>query len=90
MFKEHLKSQLSNILKFCCHNIKTFIFLFEKGPSPWKYIDDWEKFNELSLSENEDSFSKLNMENITGVDYRHRKRVDEEFEVKHLGAFCVL
>ena len=36
---------------------------------------DWEKFNETSLTEKEDFYSHLNMENITDSDYTHVKRV---------------
>ena len=34
-----------------------------------------EKFNETSLPEKEDFYSHLNMEDITGADYAHAKRV---------------
>ena len=46
-------------------------------------MDDWEKLNEI-LSEKEDFYSHLNMENITDVDYAHTKRVYKDFEVKDL------
>ena len=36
---------------------------------------DWEKFNETSLTEKEDFYSHLNMENITDSDYANVKRV---------------
>ena len=38
-------------------------------------MDDWEKFNELSLPEKEDFHDQLNMEDITDADYAHTKRV---------------
>ena len=38
-------------------------------------MDDWEKFSETSLPENEDFYSHLNMEDITDGDYAHGKRV---------------
>ena len=36
-------------------------------------MDDWEKFSETSLSEKEDFYSHLNMNNITDADYPHGK-----------------
>ena len=48
-------------------------------------MDDWEKFNETSLPENEDFYSHLNMEYITDADYAHTKSVCKDFEIKHLG-----
>ena len=43
-------------------------------------MDDWGKFNETSLTEKEDFYSDLNMENITNADYAHAKRVFDGFE----------
>ena len=47
-------------------------------------MDGWEKFSE-TLSENEDFYSHLNMEDITDADYWHAKRVFKDFEIKNLG-----
>ena len=58
--------------------------LLRKGIYPYKYMDDWEKFNELTLLEIEDFFSNLNMEEIRDADYTHVKRVCKDFEVKNL------
>ena len=38
-------------------------------------MDSWERFNETSLRDKEAFYSNLNMEDITDVDYRHKKRV---------------
>ena len=46
---------------------------------------DWEKFNATSLSEKEDFYSHLNMEDITDADCAHAKRVCKDFEIKKLG-----
>ena len=32
-------------------------------------MDDWEKFNETTLSEKEEFYSNLNMEDVTVADY---------------------
>ena len=36
-------------------------------------MDDWEKFNETSLSKKEDFYNYLDIEDITGEDYAHAK-----------------
>ena len=36
-------------------------------------MDDWTKINETSLTEKEDFYSHLNMEDITAADYTHAK-----------------
>ena len=49
---------------FCC---------LEKGVYPFEYMDEWEKFNVPSLPEKEESYSNLNMGDITDADYMHAK-----------------
>ena len=50
-------------------------------------MDDWETFNEASLPEKEDFYSRLNMEDTTDADYVHPKRVCKDFEIKNLGEY---
>ena len=47
-------------------------------------MNDWEKFNEMSLPEKEDFYSHLNMEDITDAYNAHTKRVCKDFEIKYL------
>ena len=49
-----------------------------------RYLDDWEKFNEILLPEKEDSYSHLNMEDITDADYPHAKKVCKDFKIRNL------
>ena len=51
---------------------------------PYEYMDDREKFNEMSLPEKEDFYSHLNMEDITVADNAHTKRVCKDFKIKNL------
>ena len=53
-------------------------------------MHDWEKFNETSLPEKEDFYSRLNMEDITDAYYDHAKRVCKGFEIKNLGEYHAL
>ena len=50
-------------------------------------MNDWQKFNETSLSEKEDFYSHLNMKDITDADYAHAKRVCKDLEIKNSGEF---
>ena len=59
--------------KFSNDDINKFILLL--GVYPYEYVDDWEKFNETTLSEKEEFCSNLNMEEIIDVDSMHGKRV---------------
>ena len=48
---------------------------------PYEYMDDLKNFNGIALPEKEESYSSLNMEDITDTDYMHGKRVCKEFEI---------
>ena len=61
--------------------------LLRKGLSPYEYIDDWEKFIEISLLKKEDCYRHLCMEDITDADYKHGKRVCRDFKITNLGEF---
>ena len=50
-------------------------------------MDDWKKFNQTSLPEKEYFYVHLNMEDSTGADSMHAKRVYKDFEIKHLGEY---
>ena len=48
---EELKKKFKNTFKFSNNDIKKFILLLRKSVYPYKYVDDWEKFNETTLPE---------------------------------------
>ena len=54
------------------------ILLLQRGVNSYKYMDDWEKFNETSLPEKEDFHSLF---------YAHAKKICKDFEIKHLGEY---
>ena len=84
-FDEKSKEQVFNTYKFSNHDNNKFVLLLRKGVYPYEYMDVWQKFNEISLSEREDFYSHLNMEDITNADYAHAKRVCKDFEINNLG-----
>ena len=53
-------------------------------------MDDWEKFNEVSLIENGYFYSHVTMDDITDANYVHAKIVRKDFETKHLGEYYEL
>ena len=52
----------------------------------YAYMDDWENFNETLLPDIEDFYSHLNIDDITGADYAHAKRV-KNFGINNLGEY---
>ena len=86
-FDGNLKKQFVNTYKFSNHDINRFILLLPKVVYPYEYIDNCEKFSENSLTEKDNFYSHLNMEDITDADYMHTKRVCKDFEIKNLGEY---
>ena len=50
-------------------------------------MDSWERFDETLLLDKAVFYSKLNMEDITDVDYRHAERVFKNLNNKNLGEY---
>ena len=87
-FDEKLKERFFNTHKFCNPDNNKLILLLQKCLYPYEYIDDWKKFNEVSLPEKKKDFYRhLDTEDITDADYVHPKRVCKDCEIKHLGEY---
>ena len=84
--REQIK-RFSNTYEFCNKNINKFILLMRKGVYPYEYMDNWERFDETSLPNEESFYSNLNMENIDDIDYRHGNNVFKRFKLKKLGEY---
>ena len=69
---EKFKKRFKNTFKLSNNDINKIIFLLRKDVYPYKYMDEWEKFNETSLAEKEECYSQLNMEDITDVYYMRK------------------
>ena len=82
-FDKKLTERFFNTYKFSDHNNNKFILLLQKGVYPYECMDDWEKFNRMSLPEKEDFYSHLNMDDNTNEDYVHAKRVIEICALKY-------
>ena len=80
-----MQKPFKNTLKFFDNDINQFTFLLRKGICPHEYINDWEKLNETTLTEKEEFYSNLNMEDITDAYYMNAKRVYKSFEIKNVG-----
>ena len=53
-------------------------------------MDDWKKFNEVTLPDKGDFYSYVNMEKITDADAQTQKGVSENFGIKNLEKYCNL
>ena len=85
-FNKELIKRFASTYEFCNKDLNKFILLLRKGVYPYEYMDNWEKFNEMSLPSKESFYSNLNMENIDDIDYR-RNNVIKRFKLKNLGEY---
>ena len=83
-FSEKLAKRFKNTYKFCNEDIDKFLLLLRKGVYPYEYMDDWSRYDEEKLPDKSDFYSSFNMEEITGVDYRHARKVFDKFEYHDL------
>ena len=84
-FNKDLIERFANMFEFCNGDLNKFILLLRKGVYPYEYMDNWERFDEISLPDKESFYSSLNMENIDDIDYRHGNNVFKQFKLKNLG-----
>ena len=71
---EELKNRFKSTIKFSINDINKFILL-RKVVYPYAYMNVWEEFNETKLPEKK-SYSNVNMEDITYVDYIQKEFVE--------------
>ena len=74
-----LKSDLSIYTNFLTMKLISWFLLLRKAVYPYQYMYCGEKFNQASLSEKEDFYNHLNMEDITDVDYTHAEKICKGF-----------
>ena len=86
-FNKELIKRFKSTYEFCNKDLKKFILLLRKGVYPYEYMDNWERFNEMSLPSKESFYSNLSMENIDDIDYRHGNNVFKRFKLKNLGEY---
>ena len=86
-FNKDLIKKFKNTYSFCNNDINNFASFVRKGVYPYQYVDNWERFCEISLPSKEDFYSNLNMEDINDVDYRHANNVFKRFELENLGQY---
>ena len=60
------------------------MLLLRKGIYPYEYMDDLMRKNYRKKS---DFYSSLNMEETSGLDYRHAEKVFNKFNIKNLGEY---
>ena len=86
-FNKELIERFANIYGFGNGDLNKFILLLREGVYPYKYMDNWERFDETSSPDKESFYSSLNMENIDDIDYRHGNNVFKKFKLKNQGEY---
>ena len=86
-FNKELIKRFAGTYSFCNNDLNKFILLLRKGVYPYEYMDNWERFNEISLPGKESFYSNLNMEDFDEIDYRHGNNVFNIFKLNYLGDY---
>ena len=86
-FNKELVKRFASTYEFCNNDLNKFVLLLRKGVYPYEYVDNWERFSEISLPSKEDFYSNLNMEDISDIDYRHAINVFKVFKLENLGSY---
>ena len=61
--------------------------LIRKGIYPYKYMDNWGRFEEATLPPASSFYSKLNMSGVSDQDYEHACKVWRDFGIRNLGEY---
>ena len=61
--------------------------LLRKGVYPSEYMDDWSRFEEVTLLQKEALYSKVSLKGISDEDYTHRQKVWETCGCATLGNY---
>ena len=70
-----LIEKFPRMYKFCNDDLNNVVMLLRKVAYPYEFMDSWEKFNEASLPPKKDFYSELTLEDISGKDYEHARKV---------------
>ena len=86
-FDKELINKFSSVYDFCKGDINKFVLLLRKAVYPYECMDNWNRFNETSLPDKKDFYSRLNIESIIDIDYIHAMRVFKEFKMNNLADY---
>ena len=86
-FNKDLAKRFANIHEFCEGDFNKFILFLRNTVYANEYMDSWKRFDETSLPDKKEFCSSLNMEGIPNIDYRHAKRVFNDFNNKNIGGY---
>ena len=69
------------------YNESQYGLLIRKGIYPYKYMDNWDRFEETSFPPKSSFYSKLNMSGVSDQDYEHACKVWRDFGIRNLGEY---
>ena len=84
---EGLIRKFPSIYQLCNGDLNKFVLLLRKGVYPYEDMDNWEKYDEITIPPKEAFYSKLNLNGIRDADYAHVQKVWEVFGIKTRGEY---
>ena len=80
-FDEDLAYRFQKTHKFYDGDHNNFCLMLWKGVYEYEYMNSWQRFNETPLPDKKEFYSSLTMEDIKNADYKHAKRIWEDFKI---------
>ena len=72
---------------FESYNDRQCELLIQKGIYPYEYMDNWDKFKEISLPSIKHFYSNLDMSGVSDTDYKHACSIWREFGIRNMGEY---
>ena len=72
---DSLIKRFPSTYKLSKNNTNKFLLLLKKGPYPYEYMNDWNKFNETKLPSIKDHYRKLHLKSIANEGHMYAKNV---------------
>ena len=85
-----ISQKVSKYISILHGDLNNFILLLRKGVYPYEDMDNWEKFDEITIPLKETFYSKLNLEGISDAEYAHAQKVWKVFRIKNCGEKSLL
>ena len=62
--------------------INKFYLMLRKGVYPYKYMNVWKRFDQISLPDKKEFYSSSFTENIIDDGYKRTKKIWKDFKIK--------
>ena len=81
-FDKDLTKRFGKTYEFCQKEVNKFYLMLRKGVYPYKYMNVWKRFDQISLPDKKEFYSSSFTENIIDDGYKRTKKIWKDFKIK--------